>query len=156
MCKSKQKQLRLWHVFSTCYILVTLHFYMYGESHSRNDAVQVLPLVLSFWESFPLIQIPTMWFLCIGRENMRTFQLSFPTSSSNIPIFSINKISKTHHCPMKQKEAEAKSKTRENVVCILKSFNIHVLMQSLFLNLPVRLEVVSTSFFGPAATEYGY
>ena len=57
---------------------------------------------------------------------------------------------------MKQKEAEAKSKTRENVVCILKSFKIHVLMQSLFLNLPVRLEVVSTSFFGPAATEYGY
>lgn len=42
---------------------------------------------------------------------------------------------------MKQKEAEAKSKARENVVCILKCFKIHDLIQSLFLNLPVHLEV---------------
>lgn len=124
-----------------CYILVTLYFHTYEESHSRNDVVQVLPLVPSFWKPFPLIQIPIIWFLYTRRENTRTFQLSFPTSSSNIPILSINKISKTHHCPMKQKETEAKSKARENVLCILKCFKIHDLIQSLFLNLPVHLEV---------------
>ena len=40
---------------------------------------------------------------------------------------------------MKQKETEAKSKARENVLCILKCFKIHDLIQSLFLNLPVHL-----------------